>query len=73
MLGMSLEDEVKEILSRSLRASPSILRYHTAGGPKPTRDDETIEQLQSLTAGLGKAILLLARRLDEINDTSRSD
>lgn len=69
---MSLEDEVNEIMRQALMRTPHALEraIRAQDGPEPSiSDEEAIEFLQGFTLGLRQAILLLARRLDEIDDT----
>jgi hypothetical protein len=68
---MSLKDEVEEIISRSLRGSPSMLRYQTEGGEPPLSAEEQLEMLQSVVLGIRQTLMLLAVCIESLDgDTS---
>lgn len=70
---MALKDEVEQILSRSLRGSPPVLRHAVEGGEPPTSEQETLQMLLSVTLGLREALLLIAERLDDLDDPTRGN
>jgi hypothetical protein len=67
---MGLEDEVKKIMEQPLEASPPLLEAMTAERDPniPLTADDMFTLLIAQTAGLKRAILRLAREIEQMRN-----